>query len=435
MQMKNIVIIGNGISGITAARHIRKMSDCSITVLSGETDHFFSRTALMYIYMGHMKYEHTKPYEDWFWQKNRIELRRCTVTGIDTADKLLQLDDGTALGYDILILAVGSKPLFFSWPGQHLSGVQGFYSFQDLRQMEENTKSAENAVIVGGGLIGVEMAEMLLSRNIRVTFLVRESSFWNNVLPPEESEMVSRHIRHHGVDLRLSTQLQSIEGNGDGRVRGVTTHSGESIPCAFVGLTTGVTPAVDFLKSSDIETGRGVLVNHFFETNISDVYGIGDCAEFREPLPGRKAIEQVWYTGRMHAEAVAQTICGNRTAYKPGVWFNSAKFFDIEYQVYGQVNNQPGPDEDHLYWEHKDGRRAVRIVSDKRSGAVTGINLMGIRYRHAVCDGWIRRKTHVEQVLDELQHAAFDPEFFVDYTSSLRSVYRDQHSEQSMQRG
>ncbi len=71
--MKNIVILGNGISGITAARHIRKLSDYKITVISAETDHFFSRTALMYIYMGHMKYEHTKPYEDWFWDKNRID--------------------------------------------------------------------------------------------------------------------------------------------------------------------------------------------------------------------------------------------------------------------------------------------------------------------------------------------------------------------------
>ena len=73
--MQHIVIIGNGIAGITAARHIRKLSDDQITVISGETDHFFSRTALMYIYMGHMEYRHTKPYEDWFWEKNRLDSR------------------------------------------------------------------------------------------------------------------------------------------------------------------------------------------------------------------------------------------------------------------------------------------------------------------------------------------------------------------------
>jgi len=114
--MEHIVIIGNGVSGITTARHIRKLSDKKITVISAETDHFFSRTALMYIYMGHMKFENTKPYEDWFWEKNRIDLLRAYVQKINTAEKTLTLDNGTDLGYDKLVLAVGSKPNKFIIP-------------------------------------------------------------------------------------------------------------------------------------------------------------------------------------------------------------------------------------------------------------------------------------------------------------------------------
>lgn len=175
--MKNIVIIGNGIAGITAARHIRKRSDHHITVISSETEHFFSRTALMYIYMGHMNFENTKPYEDWFWKKNRIELLKAHVEHVKTTDKTITLSTGATLGYDILIIATGSKSNKFGWSGQDLKGVQGLYSFQDLEEMEANTKDVKRAVIVGGGLIGVEMAEMLLSRKIEVTFLVRENSF------------------------------------------------------------------------------------------------------------------------------------------------------------------------------------------------------------------------------------------------------------------
>ena len=108
--MKNIVIIGNGVSGITAARHIRKQTDDhQITVISSETDHFFSRTALMYIYMGHMKYEHTKPYEDWFWEKNRISLMRDHVHSVDTDKKTLQLKNLNEVEFDILIVATGSS--------------------------------------------------------------------------------------------------------------------------------------------------------------------------------------------------------------------------------------------------------------------------------------------------------------------------------------
>ena len=199
---RNIVIIGNGISGVTCARHIRKKDESAqITIISGETDHFFSRTALMYIYMGHMKYEHTKPYEDWFWEKNRINLKRTWVEKIDFEEKVLIFSNKESMTYDVLVLATGSKPNKFGWPGQDLKGVQGMYSYQDLELMESNSKDISRAVIVGGGLIGIEMAEMLNSRKIPVTFLVREKNFWDNILPLEESKMIYRHILEHHIDL------------------------------------------------------------------------------------------------------------------------------------------------------------------------------------------------------------------------------------------
>ena len=146
--MQKIIIIGNGIAGITAARHIRKLSDDHITVISGETDHFFSRTALMYIYMGHMKFEHTQPYENGFWKKNRINLVKKYVSQLDPSTKTLGFSDGTNMQYDKLVLATGSLPNKFGWPGQDLIGVQGMVSKQDLDSMEEFSKGLERAVDV-----------------------------------------------------------------------------------------------------------------------------------------------------------------------------------------------------------------------------------------------------------------------------------------------
>ena len=122
--MEKVVIIGNGISGITAARHIRKNSDKEVLVISGETEHFFSRTALMYVYMGHMRAEDIKPYEDWFWKKNKIDLLFDFVNHIDTDNKSLEMKSGNPVNYDQLIIATGSKPNMFCWPGQDLKGVQ-----------------------------------------------------------------------------------------------------------------------------------------------------------------------------------------------------------------------------------------------------------------------------------------------------------------------
>lgn len=424
--MKHIVIIGNGISGVTAARHIRKRSDHRITIISAETDYFFSRTALMYVYMGHMKFENVKPYEDSFWKKNRIELKRAFVESIGSNKKQLNLSGGEQFAYDDLIIACGSKPNKFGWKGQDLDGVQGLYSWQDLELMEKNTKGIKRAVIVGGGLIGVEMAEMLLSRGIAVTFLVREKRFWGSVLPQEEGDLISRHIRSHHVDLRFETELDEIIAGSNGRVEKIKTKAGETIDCQFVGLTAGVSPNIEFVKSSSISTNRGVLVNEFLETNIPNVYAIGDCAEFHQHPTGRRNLEQVWYTGKMMGETVAQTICDEKTVYKPGVWFNSAKFFDIEYQTYGWVWAQPKENEAALYWEHPNGKKCVKMIYDKNDHSFLAVNVFGIRFRHQVVDKWIREKASIQNVLKHLNDANFDPEFFENNINEIATSFNKQ---------
>jgi NAD(P)H-nitrite reductase large subunit len=418
-SMKHIVIIGNGISGVTAARHIRKHSSNKITIISSETDHFFSRTALMYIYMGHMKYENTKPYEDNFWKKNRIDLLRDHVQSVNTKSKTVTLLTGNSIEYDILIIASGSKSNKFGWPGQELRGVQGLYSFQDLERMEQTTRGINHAVIVGGGLIGIEMAEMLLSRKIAVTMLVRESAFWSNVLPLQEANMISRHIQSHHVDLKLETELKEIQSDDKGCVQSIVTNHGETISCQFVGLTVGVSPAIEFLKDSGIATKRGILVNEYLETNIPDVYALGDCVERTYDLPGRRNIEQVWYTGRMMGEVLAQTICGVKTKYEPGPWFNSAKFFDIEYQTYGIVRSTTENIENEFYWEHSGGTKCMHLVWNKQTQQFLGINSFGIRLRHECFDWWLRDKQSIQFVLDHLKEANFDPEFFNRYEDEI----------------
>ena len=431
-KMEHIVIIGNGISGVTAARHIRKNSKSQITLISGEAPYFFSRTALMYVYMGHMEFEHTQPYENWFWEKNKIDLKQGFVNRIDTDNNCLIFEDNTSLSYDQLVIACGSKPNKFGWPGQDSKGVMGLYHKQDLEQLEQfapNNQVCKRAVIVGGGLIGIELAEMLRSRNIPVTFLVREKSFWNDVLPDEESEMINRHIQEHHVDLRLSTQLREIKADASGQVISVIIEeTGEELFCDVVGLTAGVSPNIDFVKGSNIVTGRGIKVNRFLETNISNVYAIGDCAEQQEPMGERKAIEAVWYTGRMMGETLAQTICNHRTAYNPGHWFNSAKFFDIEYQTYGWVWAKPKENEDRFYWEHKNGKMCIHLNYDKNTHQFIGINNFGIRMRHAFFDKVLTKKKSVTYVLAHLADANFDPEFYKKYASEIISKFNQENN-------
>ncbi|CAL68554.1 NAD(P)/FAD-dependent oxidoreductase [Christiangramia forsetii] len=410
--MSHIVIIGNGISGITAARHIRKRSDHRITVVSGESDYFFSRTALMYVYMGHMKWDHLKPYEDWFWEKNRIELKKAWVEQIDFKKKKLRFSSGEPLEYDKLVIATGSVYNKFGWEGQDLKGVQGLVTKQDLIELEENTPYTKKAVIIGGGLIGVELAEMLRTRKIEVTFLVREKAFWSSVLPLPNAKLISDHIKSHGVDLRHNTELDKILSDENGRVRAVKTKDGKEIDCQLVGLCAGVRPNIDFLKDSDLETDKGILVNEFLETNIPDVYSIGDCAQQKTTIGLRKPVEAVWYTGRIMGETLAYTLTGERTAYQPGNWFNSAKFFDIEYQTYGWVWPRPKNNEQHFHWQHESGLKAITISYNSEINEFLGVNTFGIRMRQEVINLWLDEHRKIDHVLANLKLANFDPEFY-----------------------
>jgi len=420
----HIAIIGNGVTGVAAAKRIRQLQpDWKITLISGESDYHYSRPALMYIFMGHMSFKDTKPYQDHFWKINKIDLVRAWVTEIDHQNKKLILHNKEPLEYDRLLIATGSKSNKFGWPGQDLKGVQGLMDLMDLRALYENVKNARRAVIVGGGLIGIELAEMIHSRNMGVTFLVREESYWGNVLPKEESMMINRIIRHEGLDLRLETELKEIVDDGNGRVAAVITNKGDRIDCEIVGLTAGVSPNTDLVKETDIDTGRGILVDWGFRTNVPDVFAAGDCAELITEGDQRNVIQQVWYTGKMQGKVAGEVMAGEESTYDPGIWYNSAKFFDLEYQTYGKVSNAQLEGENNLFWEHPNHQHAMRIIT--KDNVVIGINVMGLRYRHKVCENWIRENRTLDYVLDNLQEANFDPEFSDKFEQEIRHTFKE----------
>jgi NAD(P)H-nitrite reductase large subunit len=416
---KKVVIIGNGVAGITTAIELRKLTDFDISVVSDESDFFFSRTALMYVFMGHMKFEHTQPYENSFWKKNKISLVNGRAKEVLPEKNTVSLENGDMLDYDYLVIATGSKPNKYNWPGQNLEGVSALYHKQDLEYLEKYSSKIKKAVVVGGGLIGVELAEMLHSRGIQVTFLVRENSFWSMVLSENEGRMLEKHILEHGINLKLNAELKEI--NGTEAVESVITSTGETIECQFVGLTVGVSPNVGFLQNSSLKINKGILVNEYLQTNVPNIFAIGDCAEIQQPQDGRRPIEAVWYTGKIMGQTLAKTLNGQITAYHPGHWFNSAKFFDIEYQTYGLAPAKLSDNQEEFYWEKKN--KAVRIVFNKVNQVFEGINTFGIRMRQDFFEKVLDRKESVSFVIKNLEKANFDPEFFKKFEKEIKQEF------------
>jgi NADPH-dependent 2,4-dienoyl-CoA reductase/sulfur reductase-like enzyme len=397
----HVVIVGNGIAGVTAARHVRKAdADARITLVSDETATPFARTALMYVYMGVLTRSHTALYEERFWAENRIDRDVDRALRLDPDRQRLALRSGGDVPYDRLLVATGSVPFLPNWPGASLDGVQGLYHLRDLDRMEAATAGVERAVVVGGGLIGVELAEMLRTRGVGVTFLVREARYLPRVFSEQESALVAGAIRAHGVDLRLGAEVARVEGQG--RAEAVVTVDGERHPAGFVGVGTGVRPNVGWLGDA-VEADRGVLVDPELRTSAPNVWAAGDCAQLREPPPGVRAVEPIWYTARLQGATAGLGMAGRAVPYRPGVFFNSAKFFDLEWQVYGATSGA-GTD-----WEWTDGRRGLRVRH--ADGAVQGVSALGVRLRQAVCTKWIEEGWPIDRVLDDLGAARFDPEF------------------------
>ena len=434
IEKDGLIIIGNGITGVTAARKVRQLHPhLRIRIISAESKYFFSRTALMYIYMGHMSLQDTQPYEARFYSKNRLELLAQRVRAIHPEKKELEFTGDTSLRYDLLLLATGSRYNKFGWSGQDLPGVQGLYSLQDLESLEQNTTQhkVQSAVIVGGGLIGIELAEMLHTRGIKVNFLVREQSYWSSILPPEESSMINDEIRAHHITLHLGAELKEILRGQDGRVDSVLTNKDEKISCQLVGLTAGVSPEISLVKESPHQTGiesaRGMLVDSCMRTNVPDIFAAGDCAQLRQTDHSPGAVEQLWYTGRMQGSVAGRFIARRAYemedkkqkadeipahAYERGIHFNSAKFFTIEYQTYGQVPAKLRPEETFL-WRDRSKKRLIRLVweKDNPQSPIKGMNFLGTRYAQDLCTQWIKEQQSALYVAQHLGQACFDPEF------------------------
>ncbi len=369
----------------------------------------------MYVYMGHMKKEHIKPYPDAFWKKNRIDLVHDRVVSIHPEGHEVQLSSQQRLTYSKLVIATGSRPVRPQLPGMELKGIHSLYFLHDLDRLEAETdppssiqpNEKKKAVITGGGLIGIELAEMLLYRHYEVTLLVRDRHYWSSVFPKEEGDLVAKHLVAHGLNIVYGTSVVAFEGE-NGKVCNVLGSDGNRYPCDIAGITIGVTPNIEWLNDA-VETRRGVLTNELLETSVKNIYAAGDCVELRNPLSHRKAIEPVWYTGRMMGECLGSTLAGTPTAYRPGNWFNSAKFFDLEYQTYGHVPSNAS-EADSFFFVHPRKQACLRIAFDEHR-MLRGVHAIGIRLRHEVIDAWLNQRISADVAVQSMHKANFDPEF------------------------
>ncbi|TAK30170.1 MAG: FAD-dependent oxidoreductase [Myxococcaceae bacterium] len=404
---KAYVVVGNGVAGVSAALAIRSRdARGTIAVVSDEGDYFFSRTALMYAFMDRLPRRAMEPYERHTWRERGVELVRARVADLDASRHQLTLRDGRTLPYDRLLLATGSRARRIELPGvtDDLAGLVHFVTLQDLDACEQYAPTTKRAVVVGGGLIGIELVESLRFHGVAVTFLVREPWYWPAALSREEGEMTAREMRRHGVDVREGAELASVARDASGRVASVTTTAGETIACEMLGVCIGVAPQVEWLRgvATPPAMGRGVKVDATMRTTLDDVWAAGDCAELAD---GR--VESIWYSAKRQGALAGENMSGRPKGYASPVFFNSAKLFELEYTTVGALAEVEDGAES-LYATHPTRALSWRIVHS--GDKVLGFNALGSRWDHTVITRWIEEQRPVDWVREHLRRAQFDVE-------------------------
>ena len=338
MSSADLVIVGTGHGGAQAAIALGQNGfSGSILMLSRDPEPPYERPPLSKEYLaGDKPFERMLIRPEAFWARKAIELRCGTaVTKVDPGEKELTVVGGDTIGYGTLVWAAGGDPRRLSCPGADLGGIHAVRDKADADRIRSELEAgAHQAVVIGGGYIGLEAAAVLRKLGCEVTLLESQERVLNRVAGEDLSRFYESEHRGHGVDVRLGAEIEAIEGDGD-RVTGVKLASGETLECDMLVVGIGIVPAVGPLIVAGAAGANGVEVDQYCRTSLPDIYAIGDCAAHANPYAGGAVIriESVQNATDM-ATCAAKAICGDPQAYEALPWFWSNQY-DLRLQTAG----------------------------------------------------------------------------------------------------
>ena len=334
----DVIIVGTGHGGAQAAIALQQQGFAgSILMIGRDRDPPYERPPLSKEYLARDKpFERILIRPAQFWAERGVTMKLgATVTEVDAAAHTVKLAGGETLSYGSLIWATGGDPRRLSCPGCDVKGIHYVRDRADVdTMMAELDGGARQVAVIGGGYIGLEAAAVLTKLGCTVTLLEALPRVLARVAGEDLSAFYEAEHRAHGVDLRTSAQVTSIEGT-DGRVSGVVLESGEVVPCQMLVVGIGIVPANGPLISAGAAGGNGVDVDEFCRTSLPDIYAIGDCAAHANDFARGAVIrlESVQNANDM-ATTAAKSICGDPQSYHALPWFWSNQY-DLKLQTAG----------------------------------------------------------------------------------------------------
>lgn len=335
--MTRYVIVGGGPAGVSAATAIRSQdSNGSLVILDRDRDLPYYRTELDTYIAGTTPEAELPLHPEPFYLDQRIDLRlRTAVARLRPAGRSVDLEDGSSVEYDALLLAPGSRPLRGSWPGADLPGVMTVRTWDDAREVIRRAgETSRPVVVVGGGVLGLILAEGIHQRGKGVTLLEREPTLWAPLLDEPASAVVRKGVEEAGVAVGLGEEVAEISAES-GRVVGVRTSRGRRLETELIIVAIGARPDLGFLEGSGVRVDRGILIDHEFRTNVPGIFAAGDAAQAYDPLTGFFRVVTSWNNAMEQGRLAGLSMANASTPYRGVIVSNSEGFFGIRVAVLG----------------------------------------------------------------------------------------------------
>lgn len=365
------VLVGSGVAAIAAAQSIRAQDDqAEIHIISDEPDGYYSRPGLAYFITGELSQKQIFPFKDKDFHQLGVIRHTDTVLAVKPATQQVTLARLGDLVYDRLLLATGSQALRLSCPGSEAQGIIKFDTLADAKNILHLAKRKGHAVVVGDGLISLEIVEGLAAQGMFVHYILRSERFWMNVLDDVEAGIIEERLKKMGVTLYHQAEVAEILNNGK-VVSGVRLKDGRQIACSLLGAAVGVQPRTELAESCGVKTGRGFLVDECMRTNVEHIYAAGDAAEVVDSASGRSYLYSQWYPAREQGKIAGVNMAGGCTQYRKTTPFSVTRLTDIQTAIMGSVG-----------WEHLEDAHELARGEDEAWRLVT--NALPARVRHDI---------------------------------------------------
>ena len=312
MEKMKLVLVGNGMAGVRTLEELLKIAPdlYDITIFGAEPHPNYNRILLSPVLAGEQTLEQIV-LNDWAWyQEHDITLHAgCSVTEVNRARRTVHASgkDGQAISvpYDRLILATGSNPFMLPIPGKDLQGVLAYRDIADTQAMIDAATQYRHAVVIGGGLLGLEAANGLMKRGMQVTVVHASEWLMERQLDPVAGQMLQKALQERGMEFLLQAQTQELLGNADGRVCAIRFKDGSEIPADLVVMAVGIRPNTALAESMRLHVNRGIVVNDTMQTTTdARIYAVGECAAHRGTAYG--LVAPLFEQGKVLANHLAE---------------------------------------------------------------------------------------------------------------------------------